>query len=215
MENMIDVRDLSLVVKGETLLDHVCYCCEKGMIHGIVGRNGSGKTLLMKCICGFIHPTEGKISVNGKRIGKEMDFIDNAGIIIEIPGFIPYYSGYKNLKILADIQGKINREQIRLAMQQVGLDSESKKRVGTYSLGMKQRLGIAQAIMEDPEIIILDEPFNGLDKQGVIEIRQFLLSLKQQNKTILLSSHNEQDIEILCDTVIEMDHGKITKLPIN
>ena len=206
--SLIQVNDIVLRFKKDILLDHVSYQCEQGKIHGIVGRNGSGKTLLMKCICGFIRPNEGHIYVRDKEIGKDIDFTPDTGIIIETPGFIPYYSGYRNLKVLAAINNRISRKDIENAMYQVGLDPTMKKRVATYSLGMRQRLGIAQAIMEDPSLIILDEPFNGLDKHGVEEMREYFLSLKKKGKTILLTSHNTEDIEYLCDTVVEMDHGK-------
>lgn len=206
--SFIQVNDIVLRFKKDILLDHVSYQCEQGKIHGIVGRNGSGKTLLMKCICGFIRPNEGHIYVRDKEIGKDIDFTPDTGIIIETPGFIPYYSGYRNLKVLAAINNRISRKDIENAMYQVGLDPTMKKRVATYSLGMRQRLGIAQAIMEDPFLIILDEPFNGLDKHGVEEMREYFLSLKKKGKTILLTSHNTEDIEYLCDTVVEMDHGK-------
>lgn len=206
--SFIQVNDIVLRFKKDILLDHVSYQCEHGKIHGIVGRNGSGKTLLMKCICGFIRPNEGHIYVRDKEIGKDIDFTPDTGIIIETPGFIPYYSGYRNLKVLAAINNRISRKDIENAMYQVGLDPTMKKRVATYSLGMRQRLGIAQAIMEDPSLIILDEPFNGLDKHGVEEMREYFLSLKKKGKTILLTSHNTEDIEYLCDTVVEMDHGK-------
>ena len=206
--SFIQVDDIVLRFKKDVLLDHVSYQCEQGKIHGIVGRNGSGKTLLMKCICGFIRPNEGHIYVRDKEIGKDIDFTPDTGIIIETPGFIPYYSGYRNLKVLAAINNRISRKDIENAMYQVGLDPTMKKRVATYSLGMRQRLGIAQAIMEDPSSIILDEPFNGLDKHGVEEMREYFLSLKKKGKTILLTSHNTEDIEYLCDTVVEMDHGK-------
>ena len=206
--SFIQVNDIVLRFKKDILLDHVSYQCEQGKIHGIVGRNGSGKTLLMKCICGFIRPNEGHIYVRDKEIGKDIDFTTDTGIIIETPGFIPYYSGYRNLKVLAAINNRISRKDIENAMYQVGLDPTMKKRVATYSLGMRQRLGIAQAIMEDPSLIILDEPFNGLDKHGVEEMREYFLSLKKKGKTILLTSHNTEDIEYLCDTVVEMDHGK-------
>lgn len=206
--SFIQVNDIVLRFKKDILLDHVSYQCEQGKIHGIVGRNGSGKTLLMKCICGFIRPNEGHIYVRDKEIGKDIDFTPETGIIIETPGFIPYYSGYRNLKVLAAINNRISRKDIENAMYQVGLDPTMKKRVATYSLGMRQRLGIAQAIMEDPSLIILDEPFNGLDKHGVEEMREYFLSLKKKGKTILLTSHNTEDIEYLCDTVVEMDHGK-------
>lgn len=206
--SFIQVDDIVLRFKKDILLDHVSYQCEQRKIHGIVGRNGSGKTLLMKCICGFIRPNEGHIYVRDKEIGKDIDFTPDTGIIIETPGFIPYYSGYRNLKVLAAINNRISRKDIENAMYQVGLDPTMKKRVATYSLGMRQRLGIAQAIMEDPSLIILDEPFNGLDKHGVEEMREYFLSLKKKGKTILLTSHNTEDIEYLCDTVVEMDHGK-------
>ena len=206
--SFIQVNDIVLRFKKDILLDHVSYQCEQGKIHGIVGRNGSGKTLLMKCICGFIRPNEGHIYVRDKEIGKDIDFTPDTGIIIETPGFIPYYSGYRNLKVLAAINNHISRKDIENAMYQVGLDPTMKKRVATYSLGIRQRLGIAQAIMEDPSLIILDEPFNGLDKHGVEEMREYFLSLKKKGKTILLTSHNTEDIEYLCDTVVEMDHGK-------
>ena len=206
--SFIQVNDIVLRFKKDILLDHVSYQCEQGKIHGIVGRNGSGKTLLMKCICGFIRPNEGHIYVRDKEIGKDIDFTPDTGIIIETPGFIPYYCGYRNLKVLAAINNHISRKDIENAMYQVGLDPTMKKRVATYSLGMRQRLGIAQAIMEDPSLIILDEPFNGLDKHGVEEMREYFLSLKKKGKTILLTSHNTEDIEYLCDTVVEMDHGK-------
>ena len=206
--SFIQVNDIVLRFKKDILLDHVSYQCEQGKIHGIVGRNGSGKTLLMKCICGFIRPNEGHIYVRDKEIGKDIDFTPDTGIIIETQGFIPYYSGYRNLKVLAAINNRISRKDIENAMYQVGLDPTMKKRVATYSLGMRQRLGIAQAIMEDPSLIILDEPFNGLDKHGVEEMREYFLSLKKKGKTILLTSHNTEDIEYLCDTVVEMDHGK-------
>lgn len=205
--SFIQVDDIVLRFKKDVLLDHVSYQCEQGKIHGIVGRNGSGKTLLMKCICGFIRPNEGHIYVRDKEIGKDIDFTPDTGIIIETPGFIPYYSGYRNLKVLAAINNRISRKDIENAMYQVGLDPTMKKRVATYSLGMRQRLGIAQAIMEDPSLIILDEPFNGLDKHGVAEIRELLLDLKAAGKTILLASHNDEDIRILCDHVYEMDGG--------
>ena len=206
--SFIQVNDIVLRFKKDILLDHVSYQCEQGKIHGIVGRNGSGKTLLMKCICGFIRPNEGHIYVRDKEIGKDIDFTPDTGIIIETPGFIPYYSGYRNLKVLAAINNRISRKDIENAMYQVGLDPTMKKRVATYSLGMRQRLGIAQAIMEDPSLIILDEPFNGLDKHGVEEMREYFLSLKKKGKTILLTSHNTEDIEYLCDSDVEMDHGK-------
>ena len=161
---------------------------------------------------GELRPTEGTVTVDGKNIGRDCDFPESVGIIIETPGFIPYYSGYKNLKLLADLTKKIGKDQVKEAMKKVGLDPELRLHVRKYSLGMRQRLGLAQAIMEDPDILILDEPMNGLDKDGVNDMRKYLLDLKDKGKTILIASHSAEDIELLCDTVHEMDKGKMSEL---
>ena len=207
METCIEVQNVVKRFRDQVVLKNVSILFEKGQIHGIVGRNGSGKTVLFKCICGLMHPEEGVILVNGKRVGRDVDMPEDIGAIIEAPGFLPNYSGYKNLRFLANIRRKIGKEEILNVLKTVGLDPESRKHVGKYSLGMRQRLGIAQAIMEDPEILILDEPMNGLDNAGVQDIRALLLELKAQGKTILLASHNHEDIAALCDTVHEMDGG--------
>ena len=210
--SIIQVKNLDLTINKTQILKNVCVSFEKGKIHGLIGRNGSGKTMLMKCICGFIRATGGEITVNGKQVGRDCDFPENIGIIIETPGFIPYYSGYKNLKLIADLNKKITPEQIKQAMAQVGLDPELKRHVVKYSLGMRQRLGLAQAIMENPDILILDEPMNGLDKEGVEDMRKYLLYFRKQGKTIIIASHSTEDIEVLCDTVSEMDKGILTKI---
>ena len=207
METCIEVQNVVKRFRDQVVLKNVLISFEKGKIHGIVGRNGSGKTVLFKCICGLMHPEEGGILVNGKRVGRDVDMPEDIGAIIEAPGFLPNYSGYKNLRFLANIRRKIGKEEILNVLKTVGLDPESRKHVGKYSLVMRQRLGIAQAIMEDPEILILDEPMNGLDNAGVQDIRALLLELKAQGKTILLASHNHEDIAALCDTVHEMDGG--------
>ena len=209
---MIKAENVCLTLQKNEILKNVSIHCERGKIHGLIGRNGSGKTMLMKCICGFVKPTSGEITVDGKRIGKDCDFPNNAGIIIETPGFIPYYSGVKNLKLLADLRKKITTDDIRSTMKQVGLDPDLKRHVRKYSLGMRQRLGLAQAIMENPDLLILDEPMNGLDKDGVEDMRKYLLDLKAQGKTILIASHSAEDIDVLCDTVCEMDKGKLEKI---
>lgn len=195
-----------------TVLSDINIGFEKGKIHGLIGRNGSGKTVLMKCICGFIPISSGTITINGKKMNKVFDTPENMGIIIETPGFLPSYNAYKNLKYLADINGKIRKDRILESIAQVGLDPFNKKAVGKYSLGMRQRLGLAQAIMENPDILILDEPMNGLDKDGVEDMRRYLLDLKEQGKTIIIASHSAEDIDILCDTVCEMDKGILKKV---
>ncbi|MBE6869134.1 MAG: ATP-binding cassette domain-containing protein [Ruminococcus albus] len=210
--DIIEVKSVNLTISKTQILKDINVNFEQGKIHGLIGRNGSGKTMLMKCICGFIKPTSGEIIVDGKRVGKDVDFPQNMGFIIETPGFIPYYSGYKNLKLLAGLNNKIGKEQVRESMQQVGLDPDLRRHVRKYSLGMRQRLGLAQAIMENPNVLILDEPFNGLDKDGVKDMRKYLLDYKEQGKTILICSHSMEDISILCETVHEMEKGVITQL---
>ncbi len=206
----ISVQNVSKDFGQERVLKSVSREFEKGKIHGIVGNNGSGKTVLMKCICGFLIPTEGTVIVNGKRVGKDVDFPPGLGIIIETPGFLPGVTGVKNLEILASLNRKAGLEEIAAAIRRVGLDPRMKKPVGKYSLGMRQRLGIAQAIMENPNLLILDEPLNGLDKHGVAEMRKLIKGLKSEGKTVLLASHNQGDIDELCDTVCEMDAGVMT-----
>lgn len=210
--NAIEVKNLTKKFKTSTVLDNVNIAFEKGKVHGLIGRNGSGKTILMKCICGIVPPTSGEIIVNEKRIGKDVDIPANVGVIIETPGFIPNYSAFNNLKFLAALNHKIGKREIRKAIKSVGLNPDDKKHVGKFSLGMRQRLGLAQAIMENPDLLILDEPMNGLDKDGVCDMREYLLALKEQGKTILIASHSAEDIDVLCDTVCEMDKGKLEKV---
>lgn len=211
-EVMIKIENAIKRYGAQVVLNDVSLTIRKGSITGIVGRNGSGKTVLFKSICGFVPLDSGKITVDGKIIGEDTDMAENVGAIIETPGFLPNFSALKNLRFLAKIRNKIKDKEIIEAIQCVGLDPDSKKWVGKYSLGMKQRLGIAQAIMENPDILILDEPMNGLDKHGVEDIRKLLLSLKEDGKTILIASHNPLDIEVLCDNVYEMDAGEISKI---
>ncbi len=210
MENVIEVCGVNKYFGEEHVLKDVSHTFEKGKIHGIVGNNGSGKTVLMKCVCGFLKPDSGVIYVNHKQVGKETDFPEDIGIIIETPGFLPHLSGTQNLKILASLQKKANALTIRTVLEQVGLDLDMKKPVGKYSLGMRQRLGFAQALMEDPSLLILDEPLNGLDKHGVVHIRNVIKGLRAEGKTVILASHNQVDIDELCDTVCEMDAGVLT-----
>lgn len=205
MQTGIVVEHVSKAFGKDQILKDVNLTIPEGKIYGVVGNNGSGKTVLMKCICGFLRPDGGRIFVNGKQVGRECDFPDGLGVIIETPGFLPNISGYQNLKILASLKARIGRKEITETMNRVGLNPAMKKPVSKYSLGMRQRLGIAQAIMEDPGVLILDEPFNGLDKAGVSQMRELLKELKGQGKSILLASHNAQDIEELCDAVHEME----------
>ncbi|MCQ2416826.1 MAG: ATP-binding cassette domain-containing protein [Oscillospiraceae bacterium] len=203
-KNGIVVRQLHKAFGKQIVLNQVNLEIARGEIAGVVGCNGSGKTVLMKCICGFMKPDSGQIFVDGKQIGKDCDFPENIGIMIETPGFIGHMSGYRNLKMLAALRGRIGRQEILAVLAQVGLSAHMHKPVRKYSLGMRQRLGIAQAIVENPDVLVLDEPFNGLDAGTVEEIRRLLLAFKAQGKAILLASHNAKDIQMLCDKVLEM-----------
>ena len=207
MEKVIEVLNISKKFGSQEVLKNVNLACEPGKIYGFVGYNGSGKTVLFKCICGLLRVDTGKVLVRGKVMGEEL--IQDAGIIIEHPAFLMNLSGRKNLELLYMLNHKRDRQKIRQVMEQVGLDADSRKKVRNYSLGMRQRLAIAQAIMEDPGILVLDEPMNGMDKQGICEVREMLLDLKREGKVILLASHNREDIEILCDEVYEMEHGQL------
>ncbi|MDO4273535.1 MAG: ATP-binding cassette domain-containing protein [Eubacteriales bacterium] len=197
--------------KGQKVLNHLDISFSSGKIYGIVGYNGSGKTVLLKCICGFLTLDEGEITILEKKLKKDMDMIQDAGVIIEEPAFLKEYSGKKNLEFLYSVRNRPNPNLIAKILQTVGLDAKSTKKVKHYSLGMKQRLAIAQAIMEDPQLLLLDEPMNGLDRKGVAEIRELLLDLKEHDKTIVLVSHSQEDIRVLCDEIYEIDGGKLVK----
>ncbi len=208
----IVIHDLMKSFGQVTVLNSINATWEGGKIHGIIGRNGSGKTVMLKCISGLIIPDSGEIRIGTRRVTANSQASECIGGIIENPGFLPNYSAYGNLKLLAGIRNRIGKEQIVSSIERVGLDPKSRKHVGKYSMGMKQRLGIAQAIMEDPDVIILDEPMNGLDNAGVREMRELFKSLRAQGKTIIMASHNREDIDELCDNVYEMDAGILTKV---
>lgn len=208
---MIAVKDGQKSFGEHRVFDKVNLTINKGSIVGIVGRNGSGKTVLFKSILGLLMLDKGEIIVRGQVIGRDIGIVDNVGTIIESPGFLPNFTGFENLWLLASIKNILNKEDVKEVIDKVGLDPESKKKVSQYSMGMRQRLGLAQAIMENPDILILDEPMSGLDSEGVESIRNLLLTLKNQGKTIILASHSSEDIEILCDDVYRMQDGQLLK----
>ncbi len=205
----IQIKNVKKYFKTEKALDGVSISFEKGKIYGIIGRNGSGKTVLLKLLCGFMEITDGSIEIEGKRLGKDIEIPASLGVIIETPGFIKEYSGLANLKFLAGLSGRYLTSDLEKVMEQVGLDPKSKKRVSKYSLGMRQKLGIAQAVMDNPDILVLDEPTNGLDKKSVDEFRKLMLEYRSKGKTIILASHSADDIRILCDVVYELSEGKL------
>lgn len=204
----ISIKNVTKTFKTQTVLKNVSLECNSGEIRGIVGYNGSGKTVLFKTICGFFSPDTGDIWVNNKR--RNGRILTEAGIVIDGPAFLDSFSGIDNLEFLWLLKHKRNRKHLEDMMAKVGLNPFEKKKVGKYSMGMKQRLAIAQAIMENQSILLLDEPMNGLDKEGVGDMRELFLSMKEEGKTILLASHNKEDIDLLCDHVYEMDAGVLT-----
>lgn len=205
----ISLRNVSKSYKGLTLFNNINLDVEEGKIYGIVGPNGSGKSVLFKMICGFVLPDNGSISIKNTISDQSKRFPENFGIIIDRPGYIANKTGFQNLKDLSMIQNRIDDEKIKSTMELVGLNPETKQKVKNYSLGMKQKLAIAQAIMEEQQVLILDEAFNGLDIESVDRIRNLLLEFKKQGRTILLTSHNQQDIDILCDQVYRINQGKL------
>ncbi len=210
VENIvIEVKNVSKIFDKKKVLNNVNMICTSGSITGIIGRNGSGKTVLLKCICGFLQPQEGEISICGKINIEFLKKNHKLGAIIEEPAFLGNYTGLKNLELLYGILNKVDRNYLKSIMEKVGLEPDSKKAVKKYSMGMKQRLAIAQAIMENQEILLLDEPMSGLDIKGIEDIRKLLLKLKCEGRTILMATHNKEDIEKLCDYVYKMEAGKL------
>lgn len=211
MSDYIQLTNISKTFGKQTVLQPLTMGFEEGMIHGIIGRNGSGKTVLMKMILGILQPTTGTVIVGDKRIGKDVDFPESAGAIIETIEFIPYMSAYQNLADIAAMRGNLSKTQIKEVLEMVGLGNVGRKHVSKFSMGMRQRLAIAQAVMESPKLLILDEPMNGMDEKGVEEMRRLILARKAAGTTIVLSSHNIEDIRILCDQVYRIDAGVVRR----
>ncbi len=207
----IIIENLSKTIKNNKILDNVNLTFESGHVYGLVGRNGSGKTMLLRAICGLIFPDSGKVIIDGKQLHKDISFPESCGIIIENTDLLPNFSAFDNLKMLSEIKNTANDNMIKSAIKSVGLDPNSKKKVKTFSLGMKQRLSIAQALFEDPDILLLDEPTNALDEDGVNDVRRILLEQKKKNKLIIIASHNKEDISLLSDTVISVSNGRFQR----
>ena len=206
----IRIENYTKVLKKHKVLDRINYCFEGGKIYGVYGKNGSGKTMLLRAVSGLLFPSEGSVSVDGKVLRRDIDFPESIGLLIETPWFPPQYTGFENLKILASIQGKTTDEEIRDALIKTGLDPEDKRRVKKYSLGMKQRLGIAAAIMDKPKLLILDEPFNGIDEESIPEIERILFAFKDIGSVIILSCHDMEKLSFLCDEIIKIERGIIS-----
>lgn len=205
----VELKKYSKIIKKVTILDEIDIRFESGRIYGLRGKNGSGKTMLMRAICGLIKPTKGEVDINGEVLGKDISFPRSVGILIENPAFIPGETGYSNLEILASIQKRIGKQEIRNAISDVGLDPDDKRKYRKYSLGMKQRLGIAAAIMEKPDIIILDEPINALDEKGVELVRDLLYKERERGAVIIIACHDADELNALSDEIIMIESGKL------
>ncbi len=209
-ELAIAVEGVSKQIGDRLILDGIHLNVPAGKIFGISGPNGSGKSMLLRVICGLVRPTRGRVWVFGREIGKDVEFPNETGVLIETPGFLPHYSGLRNLQLLAMIRNKISSEDIVNTIRLVGLDPFEPKPVRTYSTGMRQRLGIAQAIMENPKLLLLDEPTNGLDREGIKDVHRLLKKLRADGVTILLTSHSREEIDELCDTEFVMENGRLS-----
>ena len=205
----IKIEDLSKQIKGALILDKVSITLTSGKIYGLRGKNGSGKTMLMRAMAGLLIPDAGFVIINGKTLHKDISFPESIGILIENPSFLPQYTGFKNLKLLAGLTGGISDEDIKMALDRVGLDPEDKRTYRKYSLGMKQKLGIANAIMGEPDIIILDEPINALDEESVKKIKKVLLEIRDKDKLIIIACHDREELEYLSDIIYEIKDGSI------
>ena len=210
MNTIIEIRNATKRFKDKTVFENISLNFEKGKSFGFIGYNGCGKSVFFKTICGFSRLTEGEVICNGKVIGRDMDFIQDAGVVIETPEFINDYSGFKNLKLLAQVQNKIGDKEILETLEMVGLSNDKDKKVRKYSLGMKQKLRLAQAFMEKPKILILDEPMNGLDKKSVLVVRSILNRFVNNGGTLLMTSHNAEDIQTCCEYIYEFDNQMIS-----
>lgn len=209
MESIISLHQVSKSFSGRRVLSNISLDIEQGSTVGIVGSNGSGKSVLFNIICGFLTPDSGQVCVRGCPLGKGRDFPEDMGVLINSPGFIGLSTGLQNLRYLAGIRGVVGDEEIRAAMQKVGLDPQDKTKVEHYSLGMKQKLGIAQSIMENQDILILDEPFNALDYKTYNDTKEIIRILQAEGRTILLTSHNYEDLETLCTQIYALDEGRL------
>lgn len=205
----IEIINYTKVIQGITVLKDINVSMESGKIYGFEGKNGSGKTMLMRGICGLITASSGYIGIDGELLGKDISFPRSVGAIIEKPGLLPYYSGYKNLKILSQIKKQIGDREIDTALKRLGIYDVRNKKVKTYSLGMKQKLGIAAAIMEEPDLLVLDEPFNGLDSESIVNLEQIIKEQKSNGKLVVLSCHDKELLEEVSDQIFFIENGRL------
>lgn len=206
---MIEIKNYTKVIRGATVLKNINLTLESGKIYGLWGKNGSGKTMLMRAICGLILPAEGYVSIDGERLGGKNSFPKSVGALIENPSFLDSKTGLENLLLLAEIKGEATKDDVSEALEKVGLEPHDRRKYRKYSLGMKQRLGIAAAIMENPQILLLDEPFNALDPSGVETAAEIIKEFKEKGATVVIACHDRDEIENLADEIIRLDRGEI------
>ena len=207
----IEITNLKKVIKGTIVLDDINYTFSGGRIYGLCGKNGCGKSMLMRLIAGLIYPSSGTIRIKDKVLGKDISFPESVGMLIENPSFLNDYTGKQNLEMLAGLQKNVDKAEVRRVLEQVGLDPDDKRKFYKYSLGMRQRLGIAAAIMGSPELILLDEPINAIDTDGVQEIRAIIRGLSAENRIIIVASHDKSEMDYLADEKIYMSEGRLIK----
>lgn len=207
----LEVRELSKAIKGNRILDNISLDMEKGRVYGLWGKNGSGKTMLMRCICGLVFPTQGEVCINGKIMGKDISFPESVGALIENPGFIEHYSAYENLKAIASVKETAKDEDIINLLDYMGLNYKDNKKIKKYSLGMRQKVGIIAALMENPDLILLDEPINALDEESVNKVKALLKYHKEQGALIIVSCHDRYEMEQLADEIFCIENGRIIK----
>ena len=208
---MIRIENMSKKIRGRTVLDGIDYTFRDGMTYGLKGINGSGKTMLMRAVGGLIYPTQGRVLIDGKELGKEISFPEDIGLLIENPAFLDAYTGYGNLELLASLNGRAGDEEIREILEKVGLDPDDTRKYRKYSLGMKQRLGIAAAFLEKPKILLLDEPFNALDTDGVARFSRLIREGQERGALIIMSCHEEGKLEEFADVILHMENGRIVR----
>lgn len=205
----LDLKNVSKTIKGVTILDNISLTLQGGKVYGFQGKNGSGKTMLMRLICGLIRPTSGQVVINGEILGKDISFPRSVGVLIENPSFLPEYTALKNLRLLGDLREHLSDDELKAVLSDVGLDPEDKRKYRSFSLGMKQKLGIAAAVMGEPELVILDEPINAVDDAGVENIRHILAKLKAHGSLIIVACHDREELELISDEVLRIDAGRI------
>lgn len=205
---IITLDKAAKTIHGAQVLKSVSLELVSGRVYGLMGPNGSGKTMLMRLACGLILPSSGSVEIDGKRLGRDMDFPESVGLLIESPAFLPSYTGYKNLELLASIKGRVSAEDLRNAIRDVGLEPADKRKYRKYSLGMKQRLGLAAAIMEKPDLLILDEPTNALDREGVKLVPELVKREKKRGALVLLTCHDSALLREMSDTIVLIEEGR-------